>query len=72
MATGGRAMIEQLLVNLQRRQEVDAEENHKAFAALHDIVDKLGSTVVDLSKSSLESVHGEALASSWNRDPGQH
>lgn len=60
--------MEELLVNLQRRQEADAEENRKAIMALHEIVDKLGSRVVDLSSKSTISNCGEASSSSWNCD----
>lgn len=38
MATGC-PTLEELLVNLQRQQEADAEENRKAFLALHEIME---------------------------------
>lgn len=72
MATGGRTTVEELLVNLQSRQEAKAEVNHKVFIALHEIVNKLGSTVVDLSNKSVNSTHAKASSSSWNREGGQH
>lgn len=62
MATGGRSTMEDLLVNLQCQQEADADENRKAIAALHSIVDKLGSTVIDLSKKSIEMGRGESIS----------
>lgn len=72
MVTGSCNSIEDLLVNLQRRQEANAEANRKAFVALHDIVDKLGSTVVDLSSQTVSSNRGEASSSAWNREGSQY
>lgn len=60
--------MEELLLALQRRQEADADENQKAFATIHEIVEKLGSMVLDLTKRSADVYRGEASSSMGQYD----